>query len=134
MSEAHARPAVQVSESLSWAEICARYCDQWVALVEIEWEDEDVVRAARVAGAGPRRADPLVQARRCRRTMRNRPLLHGTVRAPLRASSSVKTRRFDPADDLIIVKARLYGLAVIGRYPSRSTPPHPNAHRARDHR
>ncbi|MEP6859966.1 MAG: hypothetical protein ABJE66_05060 [Deltaproteobacteria bacterium] len=64
MSESHARPAVQISELLSWAEICDRYSDQWVALVEIEWgDDEDVVRSARVAGSGPRRADPLLQAR-----------------------------------------------------------------------
>ena len=85
MSEAHARPAVQVSESLSWAEICARYCDQWVALVEIEWEDEDVVRAARVAGAGPRRADPLVQARALPTHYEEIGHFYtGRVRAPLR--------------------------------------------------
>jgi len=85
MSEAHARPAVQVSESLSWAEICARYRDQWVALVEIEWEDEDIVRAARVAGAGPRRADPLAQARALPTQYEEIGHFYtGQVRAPLR--------------------------------------------------
>lgn len=63
MSEAYARPSPDVSEFLSWAEICDRYADQWVALVEIEWEVDDVVRGGRVAGSGPRRADPLLQAR-----------------------------------------------------------------------
>lgn len=85
MSEAHARPAVQVSESLSWAEICARYSNQWVALVEIEWEDEDTVRAARVAGAGPRRADPLAQARALPTHYEEIGHFYtGQVRAPLR--------------------------------------------------
>src|SRR5258708_97175 len=63
MSEAHAFSASEPSESMSWQEICQRYPDQWVALVEIVWIDEDEVRAARVAGHGPRRVDPLEQAR-----------------------------------------------------------------------
>jgi hypothetical protein len=48
---------------MSWQEICRRYAGQWVALVEIEWVDEDEIGAARVAGHGPHRADPLEQAR-----------------------------------------------------------------------
>jgi hypothetical protein len=53
-----------VSEPLAWEEICARYPTQWVALVDIDWiEDTDEFRTARVAGYGPRRADPLLQAR-----------------------------------------------------------------------
>ena len=53
-----------ISEPLSWEEICSRYPAQWVALVDIDWiEDSDEFRTARVAGHGPRRADPLVQAR-----------------------------------------------------------------------
>jgi len=63
MSEAHAFLTPELSEPLSWAEICRRYPEQWVALVEIDWEDEDEIRTARVAGHGPRRADPLEQAR-----------------------------------------------------------------------
>jgi hypothetical protein len=62
MSEAHAGSAPESSELLSWQEICRRHPDQWVALVDIEWVDEDEVRAARVVGHGPRRADPLQQA------------------------------------------------------------------------
>jgi hypothetical protein len=64
MGEAHVLSTTEPSESLSWREICVRYPDQWVALVEIDWvDDDDEVRAARVAGYGPRRADPLRQAR-----------------------------------------------------------------------
>ncbi len=53
----------EVTEPLTWAEICARFPDEWVALVDIDWVDDDEVRTARVAGHGPRRADPLAQAR-----------------------------------------------------------------------
>ena len=63
MSEAHAFSRSEPSELLSWQEICARHPNEWVALVEIDWVNEDEVRAARIAGHGPRRADPLQQAR-----------------------------------------------------------------------
>ena len=53
-----------LSEPLTWEEICQRYPDQWVALVEIAWiDDTDEFACARVAGHGPTRADPLQQAR-----------------------------------------------------------------------
>ena len=54
-----------VSEPLTWAQICERYPDQWVALIEIEWADDRnfKFRTARVAGNGKTRAEPLVQAR-----------------------------------------------------------------------
>jgi len=52
MNEAGAFSASAPSESLSWHEICRTYPDQWVALVEIDWDDEDEVRAAPVAGHG----------------------------------------------------------------------------------
>lgn len=63
--EARAQPDhPEVSEPLSWKEICLRYPAQWVAIVDIDWiDDTDEFRTARVAGHGPRRADPLVQAR-----------------------------------------------------------------------
>jgi hypothetical protein len=54
MSEAAAaEPAV--SEPLTWEQICERYPDQWVVLVEIEREGGDHngrLRSARVAGTG----------------------------------------------------------------------------------
>lgn len=54
-----------VSEPLTWAQICERYPDQWVALIEIEWADDHnfKFRTARVAGNGKTRREPLVQAR-----------------------------------------------------------------------
>jgi hypothetical protein len=72
-----------ISEPLTWEEICRRYPDQWVVLVEMDWiEDVDELRTARVAGHGPRRKDPLVQARPLRE--RHREMGHfftGRVRA-----------------------------------------------------
>jgi hypothetical protein len=66
MSEAQTVDVSALSERLAWAEICERYPEQWVALVDIDWvdDDSDEFRTARVAGNGPRRADPLAQARR----------------------------------------------------------------------
>jgi len=54
-----------ISEPLSWAQICERYPDQWVCLVEMDRANEQdfEFRTARVVGHGPGRRDPLVQAR-----------------------------------------------------------------------
>ena len=54
-----------LSEPLTWPEICARYPNEWVVLVEADWIDEDDkdFRSARVAGHGKTRREPLVQAR-----------------------------------------------------------------------
>ena len=60
------RPSPAVSEPLTWEQICERYPDQWVALIEIDWRDENHgygFRTARIAGAGKTRREPLVQAR-----------------------------------------------------------------------
>lgn len=40
MSEAHAIEPELVTEPMSWVQICERYPDQWVALVEMDWDDE----------------------------------------------------------------------------------------------
>jgi hypothetical protein len=83
MSEAHALSTSEPSEPLSWQEICRRYPDQWVALVEIDWTDEEEIVGARVAGHGPRRADPLEQARHLH--SRYQEIGHfftGSIRAP----------------------------------------------------
>lgn len=61
--------AATLSEPLTWPQICARHPDQWVVLVDVDWvdKDEDTLtfefRSARVAGHGPTRREPLVQAR-----------------------------------------------------------------------
>lgn len=83
---AHAEPSEpELSEPLNWSEICRRYPDQWVTVVDIDWiEDEDEFRTARVAGHGPRRADPLIQVRPLR--ARYREMGHfftGRVHAPI---------------------------------------------------
>lgn len=57
-----------VSEALTWAQICERYPDEWVVLVEVDWveKDEDNLtfefHSARVASHGSTRRGPLVQA------------------------------------------------------------------------
>ena len=65
MTEVLARPIL--SEPLTWKQICERYPDQWVVLVEIDRdgsEDRDTrFRTARVAGAGKTRGEPVDQAR-----------------------------------------------------------------------
>ncbi|HEY3804097.1 MAG TPA: hypothetical protein VGL61_15885 [Kofleriaceae bacterium] len=59
-----------VTEPLTWSEICARFPDEWVALVDVDWvNDRDFeFRSARVVGHGKRRRDPLDQARAFRDT------------------------------------------------------------------
>jgi hypothetical protein len=85
MTEAHALEPPELPELLSWAEIRRRYPDQWVALVDVVWiDDTDEFSAARVAGFGPKRADPFVQARRLE--SRFEEIGHfftGRVRAPV---------------------------------------------------
>jgi hypothetical protein len=73
---------------LTWSEICAHYPEQWVALVEIDWVNENDLdfRSARVAGHGKTRKEPLDQARPLR--ARYDEIGHfftGPIRAPLRA-------------------------------------------------
>lgn len=57
-----------VSEPMTWAEICARYPDAWVCLVEIGWRNDTDFdfTTARVAGHGKTRREPLIQARPAR--------------------------------------------------------------------
>jgi hypothetical protein len=53
-----------VSEPTTWNEICERFPDQWIALVALDWVDdqEEPFRTALVAGHGSRR-EALAQAR-----------------------------------------------------------------------
>jgi hypothetical protein len=52
-----------VSEPATWSEICERFPDQWVALVALDWLDDDrPYRTALVAGCGTR-DEALAQAR-----------------------------------------------------------------------
>jgi len=56
--------APAISEPLSWAEICARYPDEWVCLVEMDRVDPNgfEFRTARVIGHGKTRRAPVEQA------------------------------------------------------------------------
>ena len=71
--QAHASEPL-LSEPLTWEQICERYPDQWVVLVEIDWRDIDHntgFRSARVAGAGKTRRAPLEQSRPLRQGYRS---------------------------------------------------------------
>jgi hypothetical protein len=56
--------APEISEPLSWAEICARHPDEWVCLVEIDRIRPNAFefRTARVIGHGKTRRAPVDQA------------------------------------------------------------------------
>lgn len=64
MSHAHAIECEPLTELLTWKQICERYSDQWVALVEMDWDDEiGEFTVARVAGHGTTRRAPFDQMR-----------------------------------------------------------------------
>jgi hypothetical protein len=56
--------APEISEPLTWAEICARHPDEWVCLVEIDRIRPNAFefRTARVIGHGETRRAPVDQA------------------------------------------------------------------------
>jgi hypothetical protein len=66
MNVAVAAPAVvgEISEPLTWAEICARHPDEWVCLVEVDFIHPNGLefRTARVVGHGKTRGEPFAQA------------------------------------------------------------------------
>lgn len=57
-----------ISEPLTWDQICERYPEQWVVLVEMEWLGNKgfELQTARVAGHGKTRGEPLERARALR--------------------------------------------------------------------
>jgi hypothetical protein len=77
------QPAPTISEPMTWEQICQRYPDEWVCLVEIEWlhRSNFEFRTARVVGNGKARREPLVQARPWREHYRTIGHFHT---APLR--------------------------------------------------
>jgi hypothetical protein len=60
-----AQPAPNLSEPLTWEQICKRYPDQWVCLVEFDRIDPGrfAFRTARVAGHDPQRRTAVEQSR-----------------------------------------------------------------------
>jgi hypothetical protein len=57
--------APTISEPLTWAEICERYPEEWVCLVEIDrlHPNNFEFRTARLVGHGKTRREPFEQAR-----------------------------------------------------------------------
>jgi hypothetical protein len=64
MTQAMLTPAAFISEPLTWIQICERYPDEWVCLVEIDrFEDHNFAfSTARVIGHGKAPRDPYLQA------------------------------------------------------------------------
>jgi len=56
--------AAEISEPLTWAEICARHPDEWVCIVEIDRVDPNgfEFRTARIVGHGKTSRAPVEQA------------------------------------------------------------------------
>lgn len=54
----------EISEPVTWAEICARHPDEWVCLVDMErvHPNNFEFRTARVIGHGKTRREPVEQA------------------------------------------------------------------------
>lgn len=70
----------------SWNQLCERYPDQWVVLVETDWTDRSMVelRSARVIGHGPHRKEVLAEALAVTaRYRRFGCFFTGRIRAPL---------------------------------------------------
>lgn len=64
MSEAHAVEPGPLTALMTWPQICEMFPDQWVALVEMDWDDDlDWFTVARVAGNGVTRRAPFDRMR-----------------------------------------------------------------------
>nr|HEX4313349.1 hypothetical protein [Kofleriaceae bacterium] len=69
MTEAHAVTVEPLTELMTWKAICERFPDQWVALVDMDWDDDtDQFTVARVAGHGLTRRAPYDQMHAAGRT------------------------------------------------------------------
>jgi hypothetical protein len=55
--------APAIGDAMTWPQICQRYPDRWVCVVEIQWDEPRRfhLRNARVVGHGATRREPLVQ-------------------------------------------------------------------------
>ena len=87
---------MEITERLTWPEIRERYPDQWVVLVEHDWDEHDLAsyNTARILGCGTSRADAVARAQPalaaykgfgCRYT--------GTIRGPM---FQLKQFKLDP--------------------------------------
>ena len=66
---ARRRTEAPARERLTWAEICTRYPDEWVTLIDLEWTgdpDDGRLAAAVVLGHSKKRGDSLRETRALR--------------------------------------------------------------------
>jgi hypothetical protein len=74
------------SERLTWPQIRASYPDQWVVLVEHDWQEHDPTRytSARVLACGSSRSEAIARARPALDTYRCYGCRYtGTIRGPM---------------------------------------------------
>ena len=86
MNEAQAAGAPEISEPLTWKQICERWPDEWVALVEIDWANDTDFEfgTARVVAHATKRREQYEQSRQW--SSRYTSMGHfftGRVRAPM---------------------------------------------------
>jgi hypothetical protein len=71
---------------LTWQQIRERYPDQWVILVDHDWQEHDLSRynTARVLACGPTRADAVAHGRPTLDAYRSYGCRYtGTIRSPM---------------------------------------------------
>jgi hypothetical protein len=77
---------MDTSERLDWQQIRERYPDQWVVLVEHDWDEHDCTRynTARSLGCGASRAEAISHARPALDAYRSWGCRYtGTIRGPM---------------------------------------------------
>lgn len=74
------------NERLTWQQIRERYPDQWVVMVEHDWQEHDLTRynTARALACGPSRAEAVARARPALDAYRSYGCRYtGTIRGPM---------------------------------------------------
>jgi hypothetical protein len=77
---------MDTSERLTWQQIRERYPDQWVILIDHDWQEHDLTRysTARVLAYGSTRADAVARGRPALDAYRSYGCRYtGTIRGPM---------------------------------------------------
>jgi hypothetical protein len=77
---------MDTSPRLTWQQIRERYRDQWVVLVDHDWQEHDLTRynTARVLACGPTRANAVSHGRPALDAYRSHGCRYtGTIRGPM---------------------------------------------------
>jgi hypothetical protein len=77
---------MDTDERLTWPQLRERYPDQWVVLVEHDWDEHDLTRynTARVLAWGASRTEALARAQPALNTYRGYGCRYtGTIRGPM---------------------------------------------------